>query len=90
MLDFIRAKFPQDGIELETAAIPNPFFGHANNTFVDSGEHILRLIDGGLGGEVVPLQPLLVKARNVDTIIAIDSVSVLYLFAVVLVVETIL
>ena len=33
----------------------------------------LRLVDGGEDGEVIPIQPLLVHARGVDTIIAIDA-----------------
>ena len=33
------------------------------------------MADGGEAGEVVPLQPLLVKARNVDVIFAIDATS---------------
>ena len=32
-------------------------------------------MDGGSDGEVLPLQPLLVRAREVDTILAIDAVS---------------
>jgi lysophospholipase len=32
-------------------------------------------VDGGEDGEVIPLQPLLVKARGVDVIFAIDAVS---------------
>jgi len=31
------------------------------------------MVDGGLDGQVIPLQPLLVQARGVDTIIAIDA-----------------
>jgi lysophospholipase len=32
-------------------------------------------VDGGEDGEVISLQPLLVKARGVDVIFAIDAVS---------------
>lgn len=33
------------------------------------------MVDGGEDGEVVPFQPLLVKARGVDVIFAIDATS---------------
>jgi len=32
------------------------------------------MIDGGENGEVIPFQPLLVKARGLDVILAIDAV----------------
>lgn len=35
----------------------------------------LQLIDGGSNGENIPLNPLLVKAREVDVIIAVDGSS---------------
>ena len=47
--------------------------GVSPDTFIDSDQEFLGLIDGGEDGEVVPLQPLLVKARNVDVIVAIDA-----------------
>ncbi|CAL1698539.1 unnamed protein product [Somion occarium] len=72
LLTLLNATFTQPGIRLDAAALPNPFFGHAKDTFADSGEKILRLIDGAENGEGTPYQPLLVKARGVDTIIAID------------------
>ncbi|RPD70196.1 lysophospholipase [Lentinus tigrinus ALCF2SS1-7] len=65
--------FPQPGIRLDAAEIPNPFFGVSKATFPDSDQELLALVDGGEDGEVTPLQPLLVKARDVDTIIAIDA-----------------
>lgn len=43
--------------------------------FSASNESFVALVDGGSNGEVAPLQPLIVKARGVDTIFAIDSVS---------------
>ena len=55
--------------------IPNPFFGFEKGTFPDSGQAFLKLDDGGSDSENLAVQPLLVKARNVDTIIAIDAVS---------------
>lgn len=66
--------FPQTGFRLDSAEVPNPFFGVAPATFPDSDQKLLTLVDGGEDGETDPLQPLLVKARKVDTIIAIDAV----------------
>ena len=62
--------------------MPNPFFGVLSKTFVDSDQKILNLVDGGENGEVTPFQPLLVKARGVDTIISIDAVSPSYWYAI--------
>jgi lysophospholipase len=75
VIAFLNATYPQPGVELDTAQIPNPFLGVANTTFIASNQEILNLIDGGENGEEVPLQPLLVKARGVDVIFAIDAVS---------------
>lgn len=50
--------------------------GMAPKTFIDSNQTLLAMVDGGEDGEVDPLQPLLVKARGVDVILAIDAVSV--------------
>lgn len=61
-------------VELDAALYPNSFFGVANETFVDSDEALLSLVDGGENGENIPFQPLLVKARGLDVIFAIDSV----------------
>ncbi|GAA5918798.1 hypothetical protein JCM1841_002740 [Sporobolomyces salmonicolor] len=47
-----------------------PFSGR---TFESSGNEILQLTDGGENGENVPIGPLLVKAREVDFILAADS-----------------
>lgn len=66
--------YPQTGIDLLSAAVPNPFLGVAPGTFLDSKQALLKLVDGGEDGEVIPIQPLLVKARGIDVIIAIDSV----------------
>ena len=55
--------------------MPNPFFGVSSATFPDADQKILTLVDGGLDGQVTPYQPLLVKARGVDTILAIDAVA---------------
>ncbi|KAH7873529.1 lysophospholipase [Lentinula edodes] len=53
---------------------PNPFWGMApSNVAATNAE--LQLIDGGSNGENIPLNPLLVKAREVDVIIAVDGSS---------------
>ncbi|KAG1861740.1 hypothetical protein DFJ58DRAFT_725585 [Suillus subalutaceus] len=39
------------------------------------------MVDGGEDGEVIPLQPLLVKARGVDVIFAIDATDDIVDFA---------
>ena len=68
--------FPQSSaIELDATYYPNPFQGINPSTFLDSNEAFLRLVDGGEDGEIIPIQPLLVQARLVDTIIAIDATS---------------
>lgn len=71
--DALIAAFNESNIELDAALVPNPFLGHSPKTFIDSGETMLRLVDGGEDGQTTPLQPLLVQARDVDTIIAIDA-----------------
>ena len=75
ILAALEAYFPEDGLRLDTAALPNPVFGVASETFPDADKTILQLVDGGMDGEVTPYQPLLVKARGVDTIFAIDAVA---------------
>ena len=72
----MNATLPQPGVELDVSRYPNPFFGVANTTFIDSSQTVLSMVDGGEDGQIIPIQPLLVKARNMDVIIAIDSVSV--------------
>ena len=66
---------PESGIELDAASWPNPFYGVAPETFIASNQTDLSLVDGGEDGEIIPIQPLLVKARGLDTILAIDAVS---------------
>ena len=72
----MNASIPQPGVELDVTRYPNPFFGVANGTFIDSAQRVLSLVDGGEDGQLIPIQPLLVKARKVDVIIAIDGVRV--------------
>lgn len=56
------------------AHIPNPFQGVLPGTYIDSGTATLSLGDGGEDGENIPLQPLLIQARGVEVIIAVDTV----------------
>ena len=75
-ISLINSTFKQsNNIELDLSYYPNPFFGVQNGTFLDSNQEFLGMADGGESGEAVPLQPLLVKARNVDVIFAIDATS---------------
>lgn len=74
LFELLNLTLPEPGIELDAALVPNPFFGVLPGTFPDSNQKFLRLVDGGEDGEVTPFQPLLVKARNIDTIFAIDAV----------------
>ena len=43
-------------------------------TFANTNEDFVTLVDGASDGEEIPIQPLLVRARKVDTIIAVDAV----------------
>ncbi|KAJ7184570.1 lysophospholipase [Mycena filopes] len=61
---------PQNGTRLDGALIPNAFMGRDN--FTEATEEFLTLGDGGIDGANLPLQPLLVKARGLQAIIAID------------------
>lgn len=66
----------QPETQLDISSYPNPFFGlGVEGEYLDTDETELRLLDGGLDGEVTPYLPALVKARNVDVIFGIDSVS---------------
>ncbi|KAI0337971.1 lysophospholipase [Trametopsis cervina] len=71
----LNATFPQPGLNILEGSLPNPFLGVAKNTFLDTNEPRLRLVDGGENGDEIPLQPLLTKARDADVIIAIDVSS---------------
>ncbi|KAG6373882.1 lysophospholipase [Boletus reticuloceps] len=75
VFSLLESLLPESGIELDAASWPNPFFGVAPETFLSSSQAYLTLVDGGEDGEVIPLQPLLVKARGLDTILAIDATS---------------
>ncbi|TLD08366.1 uncharacterized protein PgNI_07715 [Pyricularia grisea] len=53
---------------------PNPFYGfHPETAGGIASSTELSLVDGGLDGQNIPLQPLIQPARKVDVIYAIDS-----------------
>ena len=66
----------QPHAELDATSLPNPFFGIRKGTYQDTNETALELVDGSLDDQNDPLFPLLVKARKVDMIVILDSVSV--------------
>ncbi|KAJ7144937.1 lysophospholipase catalytic domain-containing protein [Mycena crocata] len=61
---------PQEHIRLDSALIPNAFAGR--HGFSETKEEFLSLADGGIDGANIPFQPLLVKSRGVQAIIALD------------------
>ncbi|KAJ6500704.1 lysophospholipase [Mycena sanguinolenta] len=61
----------QPNIKLDSALIPNPFAGRHN--FTEKNEKFLTLADGGIDGANIPFQPLLVRGRGVQAIIALDA-----------------
>ncbi|KAK4053035.1 hypothetical protein OIV83_001770 [Microbotryomycetes sp. JL201] len=67
------AQQPQQ--QLDISAVPNAFTGIQEGTYEDANETQLRMLDGGYDGQVVPLEPLLVKARKVEVIVAIDATA---------------
>ncbi|KIJ59975.1 hypothetical protein HYDPIDRAFT_117882 [Hydnomerulius pinastri MD-312] len=75
IIEMLNETFPQTGLMLDVALFPNAFYGVTNGTFIDAGEHFIGLTDGGNDGEPIPLQPLMVKAREVDVILAIDGMA---------------
>ena len=50
-----------------------PFQGINPGIFQDSDSEWIELVDGSTNKENIPIGPLLVKARNVDVIVAIDA-----------------
>ena len=50
-----------------------PFQGINTGIFQDSDSKWIELVDGSTNKENIPIGPLLVKARNVDVIVAIDA-----------------
>lgn len=66
---------PSDSVSL-VANYPNSFRNYQPGngySFESSGNEILQITDGGEDGQNVPFDPLLVKARQVDAIFAIDG-----------------
>ncbi|KAK9899955.1 hypothetical protein P389DRAFT_156803 [Cystobasidium minutum MCA 4210] len=59
--------------EDDLAIYPNPFYGINEGLFPRADDDGLQLVDGGEAGANIPLDPLLVKARKVDTILAVDG-----------------
>lgn len=64
----------QPNQQIDIAAVPNPFLGINADTYDDSAETQLRLLDGGESGENCPLSSLVVKARQVDFIFVVAAV----------------
>ncbi|KAF2874453.1 lysophospholipase catalytic domain-containing protein [Massariosphaeria phaeospora] len=52
---------------------PNPFKGFHSGSNPSAADDSLALVDGGLDGQNIPLNPLIQPARAVDVIFAIDS-----------------
>ncbi|KAH7915065.1 lysophospholipase catalytic domain-containing protein [Hygrophoropsis aurantiaca] len=70
----LNATLPQTDIVLDSAVFENSFNSPTmRGQFIDADETIIMMSDGASNGEAVPLQPLLVKARGLDTILAVDS-----------------
>ncbi|KIJ62091.1 hypothetical protein HYDPIDRAFT_95112 [Hydnomerulius pinastri MD-312] len=70
----MNATLPQANVMLDAAVFPNAFNGPTmQGKFIDANETLIYMSDGASDGEAVPLQPLLVKARGLDTIIVADS-----------------
>ncbi|GAA6035969.1 hypothetical protein JCM8097_005191 [Rhodosporidiobolus ruineniae] len=51
----------------------NNFQPESGVAFESAGNTVLQITDGGENGENVPIGPLLVKAREVDIVVAIDA-----------------
>jgi len=71
-ITLVNESFTQPGVQLDVALYPNPFQGAGNGSYTEVNETYLSIVDGGNDGEAIPIQSLLVKARKVDTLIAID------------------
>lgn len=65
----------QPNQELDVTSVANPFLNVNVATYQDTNETALSLFDGSLDVENDPILPLLVKKRNVDVIVLLDSVS---------------
>ncbi|KAH9477310.1 Lysophospholipase 3 [Psilocybe cubensis] len=74
LISAINATFPSPvSVRLDSAALPNPFKGVNPRTYPSSSQSFLSLVDGGSNGEVLPLQPLIMRSRSVDVIYAVDA-----------------
>ena len=76
----ILRQFAEDlliGLDKDQADIanyaPNPFYKVNPSINPSANNKTLTLVDGGLDGQNIPLQPLIQPARNLDVIFAIDS-----------------
>lgn len=78
IVDILEEYIPESEIDYTVGVVPNSFQGLHQDTFIDTDETYLQLVDGGEDDETVPFQPLLVKARQVDVIFAIDAVRQTY------------
>jgi len=65
--------------QLDISAVANPFYkvrsAVKDVAYVDEEQTQLRLVDGGLDGELDPIAPLAIPARGVDLIIITDAAS---------------
>lgn len=57
--------------DVDIASYPNPFYGIPDTQGSDDVQ--LTLVDGGLDGQNIPLNPLMQPVRQLDVIIASDS-----------------
>ncbi|CCM05463.1 uncharacterized protein FIBRA_07684 [Fibroporia radiculosa] len=70
----LNESIPQTDIVLDSSLFPNPFRASImNGTFIDENETLIMMSDGASDGEAIPIQPLMVKARGLDTIFALDA-----------------
>lgn len=52
---------------------PNPFRGFNSDASLVSDQEELSLVDGGLDGQNIPLNPVIQPARGVDVVFAVDA-----------------
>lgn len=57
----------------DISQVPNPIHGYTAQTNPLSSYEYLTLVDAGLTNQNVPLEPLIMSARKVDTILAFDN-----------------
>ncbi|KDE02478.1 hypothetical protein MVLG_06973 [Microbotryum lychnidis-dioicae p1A1 Lamole] len=78
LLSLIHRVSKEEKLDILTSKVPNTFYGYnsglmGSRRFESAENKNLYLTDGGMNGENIPLAPLLVKARRLDTIFAIDA-----------------